>query len=104
MGKASSRPKPVAQTGRERVAALELADRIARARAKNPPQDPTGQHHVAIAEIARLAGMDVAALLDEWDERAAIRQYEGCSDRATAERDAVTDIEARYAPGQGALL
>jgi hypothetical protein len=90
--------------GPARVRALELADRIARAKAKNPPQDPTGEHHESIAKIARHIGRDTCTLLDEWDERAAIRQYEGGQDRASAERDAVTDIEATYAPMQGVLL
>ncbi len=81
-----------------------LADRVARAKAKQPPQDPTGEHHATIAEIAERTGRDVVELLDEWDERAAIRQYDGCADRAEAERMAVIDIEARYAPAQGVLL
>jgi hypothetical protein len=81
-----------------------LADRIARARAKNPPQDPTGEYHEAIAEIAQRTGRDVSDLLDLWDERAAIRQYEGCTDRATAERMAVADVETMFPRIQGALV
>jgi hypothetical protein len=81
-----------------------LADRIARCKAKQPPQDPTGEHHVAIAEIAERTGKDVAELLDLWDERAAIRQYEGCADRAEAERLAVVDVEAMFPRWQGSLL
>jgi hypothetical protein len=99
-----AKAKRIEQTAKERVAAAELADRIKRARAKMPPSDPTGEHHAAIAEIARASGRDVVELLDLWDERAAIRQYEGCADRATAERDAVTDIAAQFAPMQGAFL
>lgn len=104
MGNKAARKVDAAEQARKRVADLQLADRIARARAKNPPQDPTGEHHEAIAEIARAAGRDVVEMLDCWDERAAIRQYEGGADRATAERDAVTDIEAQFAPMQGVLL
>ncbi len=59
---------------------------------------------MAIAEIARACGRDVAELLDIWDERAAIREYDGCTDRARAEADAVTDVEAMFAPMQGVLL
>lgn len=104
MGNKAAKKVDAADQARRRVADLQLADRIARARAKTPPQDPSGQHHESIAKIARAAGRDVVELLDEWDERAAIRQYEGGVDRATAERDAVTDIEARFAPMQGVLL
>lgn len=100
MGKA----KTVEVVGRQRVAGLELAHRIARAKAKMPPQDPTGEHHASIADIARRSGRDIVELLDLWDERAAIRQYEGCADRATAELGAVTDIEALFAPAQGEVM
>jgi hypothetical protein len=96
--------KPAAQTAKERVHAMELADRIARAKAKTPAQDPTGEHHVSIAAIARASGRDVVELLDLWDERAAIRQYDGGQSRADAEAGAVTDIEAQFAPMQGTLL
>lgn len=98
------KPRPVAETARERVQAQIVAERVARARAKNPTCDPSGEHHAAIAAIARHSGRDVVELLDLWDERAAIREYEGCVDRAKAEADAVTDIEALFAPMQGALL
>lgn len=73
-----------------------LADRIARARAAQPQRDPTGEHHAEIAAIAREAGRDVADLLDEWDERAAIREYDGRTDRAEAERLAVEDVRSAY--------
>lgn len=90
--------KPVAKTARETVHARELADRIARARSKNPPQDPTGEHHVALAEIAQHCGRDVGDLVDEWHERAASREYLGGVTRADAERSAVADVRAAYAP------
>lgn len=96
--------RPVEQTAKERIQAQELADRIARARAANPRRDPTGEHHASIALIAKHCGRDVVELLDLWDERAAIREYDGCADRAKAESDAVTDIEAQFAPMQGVLL
>ena len=92
------------QTGRERAAAAALADRVARARAATPPRDPTGEHHEALADIARRAGLDVVALLDAWDEIAAIKQYMGCADRALAEREAVDELERLHAPRQEHLL
>ncbi len=104
MGNKAARKVDAGEAARKRVADLQLADRIARARAKNPQQDPTGEHHESIARIAKASGRDVVELLDLWDERAAIREYEGGVDRATAERDAVTDMEAQFAPMQGVLL
>lgn len=104
MGSLARKPKSVEAIAKERVQGSELADRIARARSKSPPRDPTGEHHEAIAEIARASGRDIVELLDLWDERAAIREYDGCTDRARAEADAVIDIEAQFAPMQGVLL
>lgn len=93
------------EASRARVAEKQLADRIARAQAKAPPQDPTGEHHESIAIIARHVGRDVGDLLDEWHERAAAREYGSESpNRAEAERLAVLDVEAAYAPAQGLLL
>lgn len=90
--------KPVAKTAREIVHARELADRIARARSKSPPQDPTGACHCALAEIAKQSGRDVGELVDEWHERAAVREYLGGVTRDEAERLAVTDVRSAYAP------
>lgn len=82
------RPPPVVGTAKNRG----LADRIARARAAQPPRDPSGEHHQAIREIADESGRDVVDLLDLWDERAATRQYDGNLSRADAERLAVDDV------------
>lgn len=68
-----------------------LEDRIARARRANPPRDPTGVHHEALAELAHRFDRDVVDLVDLWDERAAIREYDGAERRA-AERLAVEDV------------
>lgn len=75
-------------TARER----EVADRVARARAANPPRDPTGAHHAAIAELASETGRDVVDLLDWWDEAAAVREYDGNVSRTDAERLAFDDV------------
>ena len=90
--------KQAAKTGRDRVRDAEIADRVARARAKVPPQDPTGECHYAIAEIAQACGRDVGDLVEEWHERAAAREYEGGATRDEAERMAVVDLRAAYAP------
>lgn len=85
-------------TSAERVAASVVADRVARARAANPPRDPTGEHHEAMAELAERIGRDVVELLDVWDERAALREYEGEIVRAEAERLAVLDVIDLFDP------
>ena len=86
----------VAEASRKRVANAQLDDRIARAKAASPPRDPTGQHHEDVATIARAVGRDVVEMLDEWDERAAIKEYEGGIARADAEEQAVVDMQATY--------
>lgn len=75
---------------------LRIADRVRRARAAQPPRDPTGEHHEAVADIARECGRDVVDMLDAWDEFAAIREYDGCKDRAEAERLAVEDVRSAF--------
>lgn len=104
MGKKPDRPQPIEHIGRERVRKAELDDRIARCRAKQPPQDPTGEHHHALAQLAERTGREVGELVDEWHERAACREYEGSATREEAERMATVDIEAAYAPAQGSFL
>lgn len=84
-------PKPTA-------AELQQMDRVMRARRANPPRDPDGSCHEEIAAIARETGRDVADMLDIWDERAAIRQYDGETDRYEAERLAVEDVRQLFAP------
>jgi hypothetical protein len=100
----ASRAAKAEQTGKERAAAAALADRVARAKAATPPRDPTGEHHEAMAAIARASGRDVVDLLDLWDERAAIYQYVAGVDRPTAERQAVDELERLFAPRQEHLL
>lgn len=83
------------------AADLLIADRVARARAANPPRDPTGEHHQAMAALACVSGRTVDYLLDEWSERSAAREYLGGVTRAEAERLAAADIIAAYTPQQG---
>lgn len=80
---------------------LRIADRAARARKAQPPRDPTGDHHATCCEIAREAGIEPFFVLDAWDERAAIRQYDGNADRADAERLAVDDVRAIFIRQKG---
>jgi len=102
--KEAKRPNQAAIVGKARVSMMELAHRIAVCRAKTPPQDPTGECHRALADIAERCNRDVGDLVEEWHERAAAREYEGGASRDDAERAAVVDIEAAYAPMQGAML
>lgn len=88
-GKASVRKRDAPTPDKRAV-----ADRVARARAANPPRDPTGRYHASISELAAHTGRDVVDLLDWWDELAAIIEYDGCSDRGESERLAYEDLAA----------
>lgn len=63
-------------------------------RTLHPPR-PT-QYYVLAAELAERTGADVAAVIEEFDERAGCREYVGGQSRPDAERDAWLDTEARY--------
>jgi len=54
--------------------------------------------------IAPPPGARVVDLLDIWDERAAIREYDGTASRADAEGDAALEVESMFAPLQPRLL
>lgn len=103
MGSKAKRPLAADRLERARKdadSAARASDRAARARAAQPPRDPTGEYHVAMAEVARASGRDVVDLLDLWDERAAIREYDGGASRADAEREAAAEVRALFAPEQ----
>ena len=85
-------PKRKQPSPLEQVRQRQVADRAARARAAQPPRDPTGEHHDALCELAKRSGRDVVELLDLWDERAAVRTWEGEQDQLAAEREAVSDV------------
>lgn len=54
------------------------------------------QYYVLAAELADETGADVGAIIDEFDERAACRQYLGAASRDEAERLAWGDVEQRF--------
>jgi len=60
----------------------------------------------ACRELARTLGVDAEALVEQWAERAAIREFEGGQARAEAERDALDDVSAlqRKGPQRAASL
>jgi hypothetical protein len=81
-------------------AALERAARNARyaeeraaaVRAADPSRDPNDGWHRVCRALADECGLDVADVLDEWEERAAVREYCGETDRALANRLAFDDV------------
>jgi len=50
----------------------------------------------ACVELARRLGIDPDAVIEQWGERAAIREFEGGQPRADAERDALADVRALH--------
>ena len=53
----------------------------------------------ACLDLARTLGVDPEALVEEWTERAAIREFEGGQSRADAERDALDDVRLAHRMG-----
>ena len=53
----------------------------------------------ACLDLARTLGVDAEALVEEWAERAAIREFEGGQSRADAERDALDDVRLAHRMG-----
>lgn len=45
----------------------------------------------AVSAIALEHRIDVHELLEDYEERAAVREFEGCQPRADSERDAIED-------------
>ena len=53
----------------------------------------------ACVELARTLGVDANELVEQWTERAAIREFEGGQSRADAERDALEDVRVAARKG-----
>jgi hypothetical protein len=53
----------------------------------------------ACIELARTLGVDTDVVIEQWTERAAIREFEGNQPRALAERDALDDVRLLYRKG-----
>ena len=53
----------------------------------------------SVIELAEKAGLDVADVVEYWEERAAIRELDGEQDRVAAERGALEDIRELIAIG-----
>lgn len=53
----------------------------------------------ACIDLARTLGIEAETLVEQWAERAAIREFEGGQARADAERDALDDVRALHRKG-----
>jgi hypothetical protein len=62
------------------------------------------RHPDLVREVAHLSGAALDASLEEWEERAAIREYLGDLDRADAEELAATDAVVVLRRRAGRLL
>jgi hypothetical protein len=51
-----------------------------------------------VAALARRVRRPEADLLEAWEERAAVREFEGGQRRVSAEADALDDVRQRYEP------
>lgn len=98
---AHQNPTPAIKAVRKAANEAALADRIIRARESQPPRDPTGEWHRSIAALAQETGRELDALLDEWDERAAVYEYDAKETRAEAERLAFEAVAELYHSERG---
>lgn len=71
-----------------------IADRISRERAKDLPRSL--EWYERCGDLAREYALDPGAVFEEFDERAAIRQYEAGVTREAAESAAFDDVRARF--------
>jgi hypothetical protein len=72
-------------------------------RSQDATRDPDGSFHRRCRELADELELDVGDVLDEWDERAAVREYLGGTTRAEANRLALVDVEERLRPQRNLL-
>ncbi len=81
-------------TPAEQVKARQVADRVARAKAAHPPRGV--EYYVLAGELAASLGADPGDIMDHFDERAALREYDGGLTRQEAERLGWQDCEEFY--------
>lgn len=91
------------RTRKERNEAA-LADRINRSRLSTPPRDPTGEWHRRLAALSQEKDIDFDALVEDWDYRAAVLEYDANSSRAEAERLAFEAVAEFHNSSQGVLF
>lgn len=89
--------KPSARTSRPSTSGSGWSQKSA-APARNfqpdPPRDPYGLYERRLAVLAKEFDYYLPDLVDEWDHRAAIRQYDGEVSREDANELAMADVEA----------
>jgi hypothetical protein len=59
---------------------------------------PDQMSRQACIQLARRFSLAPADVIERWDERAAIREFEGGQDRASAEHDALDDVRRELEP------
>ena len=72
-------------------------DRIMRAKQHRSPVDRTSNYHERLSEFARERDVPAFAVILEWEERAAVREYLGGVTRDEAEALAFNDTRERFA-------
>jgi hypothetical protein len=87
--------RAAARVARNLVYAEQRAEAV---RAADATRDPDGSFHRRCRALADDLGLDVVEVLDEWEERAAVREYLGEAVRSEANRLAFADVEARLLP------
>lgn len=86
---------------RPKIDPAEVAKLDAIRRARPPKTDVTGEHVAMLCALAKRLGLDHVELIEEWDERAAVREYDGEMSRHEAERLAAEDVRLAHEPQLG---
>ena len=92
--RASKPSKVVARKGVETANDRIVADRVARAKAKDGQR--SAEWYERCGELARDHGLDPGDVFEFFDERAAMREYEAGVTRAAAEDAAFGDTRDRF--------
>lgn len=79
-----------------------VADRVSRARQAMPSRG--AEWYERCGELAQRLGLNAGDVMDEFDERAGIREYDANVQRADAERLAWDDVEAYFTRQTGLRL
>ena len=68
---------------------------------RKPQAQPTTRD--AVVALAKRVRREQVEIIEAWEERAAIREYDGNQWRAAAEADALSDVRRMFEP-QGRIL
>lgn len=86
------RKLPHVETAQDRI----IRHRIKMAKQHHHPVDRTSNYHEALGDLSRSHGVPIDLLLEEWAERAAVREYLGGVSRDEAEFLAMDDVRHRF--------